>query len=179
MKESILKHYNALLEDVLTGEVCPFSALNEVSRLVLPLQTLRDRLKDFAVQDSEFDTKKHLITAQVWKNDKRGFMTRNKFVQILEDADLYNWFRFEFGDELGENWESDAFYKRGWHFDGFCISFREKPAECEMNNYQFAGGDFNRNALLKVLLSHGYQIERNEPDEDDGWLLLILKDKYQ
>jgi hypothetical protein len=179
MKEKILKHYNALLEDVLTGEVCPFSALNEVSKLTFALQTIKGKIKDFAVQDHEFETKKHLVPVKVWSNQKTNLMTRDKFIQILEDADLYNWFRFEFGDELGENWESDAFYKRGWHFDGFCISFREKPAEYEVDNYQFAGSDFNRNVLLKVLLSHGYQIERNEPDEEDGWLLLTLKDKYQ
>jgi hypothetical protein len=102
-------------------------------------------------------------------------MNRAKFIQILQDADLYNWFRFEFGDQFGENWQSNGFYERGWHIDSSCISFREKPLECELDNYNFAGSDFHRNVLLRVIMSHGYVISRNEPDNEDGWLLFEVK----
>jgi len=181
MKEAILKHYNALLEDVSNGEVCPFSALNEVSKLTFALQNIKTNLKNIAVQDKEFDTGKHLVSHKIWLDQKTNLVTRDKFVQIMQDAELFGYFNCEFGNASGESWEAKDLNSLGWFFDGFCIGFRERVPNYAKGSYNFktVGSKGFRATVLAVLMAYGYEIGLNQDDGETGFLLLTLKDKYQ
>jgi hypothetical protein len=105
-------------------------------------------------------------------------MNSEKFIEIVKDSGLYNWFRLEFADEFGGNWESKDIYNYGWYFGNSFISFREDLGVFETDKYCFTKLNLNRNVLLMILLSHGYLIEKNETDFGDGLLLLVKKRKY-
>ena len=93
---------------------------------------------------------------------------KDKFLQILKSATIYEWFVREFG----EDWEALEWHCEGWWFDANSISYRACDLfdnHADGYNWNFWQGDFWCTVLHYILLSHGFIETHNGGDEEDGW----------
>lgn len=94
--------------------------------------------------------------------------TERHFVEILTNADLWQWFIREFG----ENWKARDWHYDGWWFEDGAFSYRICDIfdnHADGYNWSFHEDDFWRTIFVYVMKSHGYVITHNSGDEEDGF----------
>lgn len=98
------------------------------------------------------------------------------FFEVLKKTDLYYRFLSEFGDEKTEDSCCTKYnHLEGWYFTENSISYRAEDLFDNYSdgyNWRFADDGFEW-ILKQILLSHGFVVEFEGGDEEDG--LFIMK----
>lgn len=97
------------------------------------------------------------------------------FFDILKKTDLYYQFLEDFGDgDTEDSCCAEYGHLQGWYFTEDSISYRSEDLfdlHSDGWNWRFADDDLEW-VLKQILLSHGFEVEFEGGDEEDGLFVM-------